>query len=111
MEILYKLKTLISLVLLCVTFTACQKNANTANTPERAGTINLDVLWTCNGCPGSAYDIRFEHDSTLYHISNDLTPFGINTSSNFPVNVTVATTSKNAPYENFLNVTALKINK
>ena len=106
-----KLRTLMGLLLLSVAFTACKKSANTSNIPEKTGVINLDVLYTCNGCPGSAYDIRFVNDSTIYHISNDLTPFGITTSSKFPINVTVSTTSKNEPNANFLNVTALTMNK
>jgi len=101
-----QLKYLLGLGLVGLSFTTCKKSDN----PERKGIINIDVLFTCNNCSGSSFDIKFTNDTTLYHISNDLTRFGITKGTAFPVNVTVNSKPDNAAGSNFVIITALKIN-
>lgn len=101
-----QLKWLLGLILVGISFTACKKSEN----PERNGVINIDVLFTCNSCPGSSFDIKFTNDTTVYHISNNLMQFGITKASTFPVNVTVNSKPNTAAGSNFVIITALKIN-
>ncbi|MGI4728987.1 MAG: hypothetical protein ACRYGB_10485 [Janthinobacterium lividum] len=65
------------------------------------------------GCPGGPYDMVFTNDSIPYRIGNDLTPFGITTTSNFPISVTVTSKfdTNNANGTKSLIITSLKINK
>lgn len=108
MKILY-LRSIASLLLLCMAFTACKKSQNIG----RTGIIDYYVIWGSINSPGRGYDIKFTNDSIPYHISNNLAPFGINTiaSSNFPINVTVTSTPDNAEPKNYVIITSLKINK
>lgn len=109
-----KLLNLISiagLLLLGVAFTACKKSQNIG----RTGVIDYYVIYGGINSPGRGHSIKFTNDSILYQISNDLTPFGINTiaSTDFPINVTVTSTPDNAEPKNYdyVIITSLKINK
>ena len=115
---IFNLRSIAVLLLLIMAFTACKKSQsieiisksqNTENIAERNGVIHYDVLFTCSSCPGSIYNITFTNDSILYHIGNDLTPFGITARDNLPMNVTV--TSKLDKTTGLLIITSLKINK
>ncbi|RYE26640.1 MAG: hypothetical protein EOP45_03640 [Sphingobacteriaceae bacterium] len=112
------LRSIVSLLLLSVAFTACKKSPNiekpaksenTENIAGRTAVIHYDVLFTCNSCPGSIYDIVFTNENFTYHIGNDLTPFGITARDSLPINVTV--TSKHDNATGMLVITTLKINK
>jgi hypothetical protein len=96
------LKYSLAVLTFSMPITSCKKS----ETLEKKGVINLDVLYTCNACQGSSYDIKFSNDTLVYHIGNDLTQFGITPSANFPVNVTVNSTPAGG---NFVNITALEI--
>ena len=100
--------SIVSLLLLSVAFTACKKSQNIG----RTGVIDYYVIWGSINSPGRGYNIKFTNDSIPYHISNDLTPFGINTiaNSNFPINVTVTSKPDNAEPKNYVIITSLKIN-
>ncbi|HEX3385446.1 MAG TPA: hypothetical protein VHS53_09670 [Mucilaginibacter sp.] len=106
----------LALLVFGLTFSACKKSSS-SQTFQSKGVITLNLLFTCASCPGGGYYIRFSSDTaTLYHIDNDLTPFGITTSSTFPMNVTATwKPDRNAPQaanvaagDNVI-ITALKI--
>ena len=97
----------IAALLICgLAFSACKKSSQSL---QSKGVINLDVLYTCNNCQGSSYDIAFANDTVKYHISNDLTQFGITTSAKFPVNVSVNWQPDNTVNGNFVTITSLKV--
>jgi hypothetical protein len=110
------IKCVACLLVLGMVYTACKKSSQTP-TFSSQGVITLNILFTCNGCPGGGYYIKFNTDTaTLYHIENDLTPFGITTSSKFPINVNVnwkldsnAPPAANVAPGNHVIITSLKI--
>lgn len=114
------LRSIASLLLLSVAFTGCKKSQNieklaksenTENIAQRTGVIDYYVIFGGMYSPGRAYTIKFPNDSIADQISNDLTPFGITATSNFPISVTVTTKPDNTLPINFVTITTLKINK
>jgi hypothetical protein len=72
-----------------VAFIGCKKNGTITYHSQGIITLNPGCCPTCD-CAAlyGGYSIRFNSDTaTLYQISNDISKFGINISSKFPVNV------------------------
>ncbi|MGZ3766638.1 MAG: hypothetical protein ACXVA2_18385 [Mucilaginibacter sp.] len=77
----------LSLFIFCVfiIFSGCKKNSSP--TLHAQAKIIEHVSW-CMAC--GTYFIKFNSDTTtLYRIANDLTPFGITSTSKFPIPVVV----------------------
>lgn len=99
------LKCSLGLFLLSIALTACRKSENM----EKSGSIiNYYVLFSQMGGQGVVYNIRFNNDTILYQIHNDLRPFGISTATKFPVKVTVSS-KPDGTGSDWITITALKI--
>jgi hypothetical protein len=102
-------KYAVALFITGLIFGACKKG-NQPQTFQGKGVINLDVLFTCAGCQGATYGIRFAADTTnLYYIGNNIAQFGITPSSKFPLNVSVNWKPETMGASNFVIITALKV--
>lgn len=105
-----KLRPIILSLLLGTAFIACKKG-NVLPYHVNQGIISANFgYYECATCGG--YFIRFIPDTTkIYRTFQDLSNFGINSSSKFPVKATIGWKPDTASnLANFITVTSLKIN-
>ena len=105
------LKLALLLLIMGVTFIACKKSGVKPDHVNQ-GTITASFgYYTCADCGG--YYIKFTNDtSVVYRTFQDLSSFGVNSSSKFPLTATIywkPDTSSQLP--NFITVDNLKIDK
>lgn len=102
------LKVTVFLLLLSLVFPGCKKgNVPPLNVNQGLITEDLGYCATCGG-----YLVKFDSDtSVIYRTFQDLSNFGINASSKFPVRATIwwqPDTSKQLV--DFIKITTLRIN-
>jgi hypothetical protein len=109
-------KLVFACIILAICFVAifigCKKSGVLTYHNQGVITLNPGCCPTCD-CAAlyGNYSIRFNSDTaTLYYISNDISKFGVNASSNFPIKVTADWQPDNAIKNgNFIILTGLRI--
>ncbi len=103
----FLLKCAVTVLISGLIFSSCKKGSQSL---ESNGVItkNPVILYTCNGCFGDLYFIKFANDTTLYNIDNNLAPFGITPGIKFPVKVSVNWKRDTVGKKNVI-ITALKL--
>jgi hypothetical protein len=108
-----KLVSTCVIITICVVaiFIGCKKSGTITFHNQGVITLNPGCCPVCD-CAAlyGSYAIKFNSDtSTLYYISNDISKFGINASSNFPIKVVADWQPDNAIKNgNFIIITGLR---
>ncbi|MGZ3765412.1 MAG: hypothetical protein ACXVB0_21180 [Mucilaginibacter sp.] len=93
-------------------FVGCKKNGTLNYHEQGVITFSVGCCPMCQCASLSGYNIQFNSDTvhTSHHISNDISKFGINANSKFPVNVIVNWQPDNSVQGgNYVTITQLQI--